>query len=315
MAGMLKKYTMNFYHFKNGKTESGLISGLAILFRREDFISEFQRLQYMTNTRFNKQADYGHCAPGFLPLLCKSLALCTLMLLTITAGPARADSMLTSPGHVEAGARLHEAPADQVPDGMEIDFPLALGIGEKGIGQLQSPSKPAAAPVRTAAPPKKTAKKLPSIPVRYRTYLGSAKDSKSKYGRHLSSRRGCQAVTLNITPIIIDEARKNGIPPLLLKGIIEVESGFNNYAVGGSGSLGLCQLMPDTARRLGVKDPFHPVQNIAGGAKYLGMLNKMYNGNIDRVIAGYNLGPGGVQYGVPSYAYGFIRKVRKCMHW
>jgi len=130
----------------------------------------------------------------------------------------------------------------------------------------------------------------------------------------MTSRGAVQYVYVNVTPIIIREAKKNGIPPLLLKGVIEVESGFNTYAVGG-GALGLCQLMPGTARNLGVNDPFNPEENIAGGARYLGNLNKMYKGDINKVLAAYNLGPGGVAYGVPGCAWGFINSVKRCMHW
>lgn len=156
--------------------------------------------------------------------------------------------------------------------------------------------------------------KYPTIGVKYKTYLGKP-GSGGKYGKKLSS-RGVRVAYINITPIIIREANKNGISPLLLKAVIQTESGYNNYARGVSGPLGLCQLMPGTARRLGVKDPFNPEQNIAGGAKLLGMLVRQF-GSIDRALAAYNLGGGAVARhgGVPASARGFVRLVKSRMKW
>lgn len=167
--------------------------------------------------------------------------------------------------------------------------------------------------VKTASVPKSpVVKKYPAIQVRYKTYIG--KKNPGKYERLLSSRGGKRIVLVNITPVIIEEAAKNKISPLLLKAIIQTESGYDNYAVGGS-ALGLCQMMPQTARSMGVRDPFNPYQNIAGGARYLGMLMRRYRGNMDLAIAAYNLGPGGVGSYVPSYAWPFVRMVKKRMRW
>jgi hypothetical protein len=164
---------------------------------------------------------------------------------------------------------------------------------------------------------KSTERKYPSIHVRYRVFTSNPKASgNSKYKKKYSSRGGhYQTVYLDVTPIIIREANKNGISPLLLKGVITTESGFNNYAVGG-GALGLCQLMPSTARNMGVRDPFNPEQNIAGGARLLGSLMKHY-GSVEKTLAAYNMGSGGVsKYGpVPGGAWGFINTVKRNMRW
>jgi hypothetical protein len=154
----------------------------------------------------------------------------------------------------------------------------------------------------------------PSIQVHYNARESGKYNSRKRKRRH-SSKKQESGDTIDITPIIVREADKNGISPTLLKAIIDVESGFNTFAVGYGGAQGLCQLIPSTARSLGVSDPFNPEQNIAGGAKYLGDLNKRFRGDTDRVLAGYNLGPGAVKSRIPRRAYRFINLVKQRMKW
>jgi len=99
-------------------------------------------------------------------------------------------------------------------------------------------------------------------------------------------------------------AQRNGLDPALLAGLIKQESGFNPNAGSPAGAQGLCQLMPGTARGLGVTDLHDPVQSIEGGAKYLAQQLKTFNGDVARALAAYNAGPGAVQRygGVPPYA-------------
>jgi soluble lytic murein transglycosylase-like protein len=109
-------------------------------------------------------------------------------------------------------------------------------------------------------------------------------------------------------------AQRHGLDPALLAGLIKQESGFNPNAGSPAGAQGLCQLMPGTARSLGVTDVHDPVQSIEGGAKYLAQQLKTFNGDIARALAAYNAGPGAVQRygGVPPYAetQNYVRAVQ-----
>jgi soluble lytic murein transglycosylase-like protein len=97
-------------------------------------------------------------------------------------------------------------------------------------------------------------------------------------------------------------ARRHGVPEDLFLRLVQQESGWNVAAVSTKGAMGLAQLMPGTARLLGV-DPRDPVQNLEGGARYL---KAQYNkfGNWPHALAAYNAGPGAVaKYrGIPPYA-------------
>ena len=103
---------------------------------------------------------------------------------------------------------------------------------------------------------------------------------------------------------VIDScAEKYNVDSELIRAMIQVESGWNTEAVSNKGAQGLMQLMPATAKGLGVTNPMDPEQNVEGGVKYLkSMLNK-YNGNIILALAAYNAGPGAVDKydGVPPY--------------
>jgi len=99
-------------------------------------------------------------------------------------------------------------------------------------------------------------------------------------------------------------AARHGLDPALLRGLIRAESGFNPNAGSPAGAQGLAQLMPATARSLGVTNPLDPVQSIEGGARYLRQQLDRFGGDERLALAAYNAGPGAVQRfgGVPPYA-------------
>jgi soluble lytic murein transglycosylase-like protein len=97
-----------------------------------------------------------------------------------------------------------------------------------------------------------------------------------------------------LVPVIDNAARTHGVDPKLVHAVIRAESGYNERAQSNKGALGLMQLIPATAERMGVKNPFDPVENIFGGTRYLSQLIRMFNGNIELALAGYNAGENAV---------------------
>jgi hypothetical protein len=116
----------------------------------------------------------------------------------------------------------------------------------------------------------------------------------------------------NIENIILEVAKKYRIDPELIHAIIGTESDYDLKAVSPKGALGLMQLMPETARELGVKNPEDPRENIEGGVKYLRNLIDRF-GDIEKALAAYNSGPANVKKydGIPPFkeTEDYIRKV------
>lgn len=113
---------------------------------------------------------------------------------------------------------------------------------------------------------------------------------------------------------INEAARKHDLDPYLIKSLIKVESDFDPNARSSKGAQGLMQLIPSTARLVGCNDSYNPKDNIMGGANYLKMMLKRFDGKLDYALAAYNAGPGNVEkyQGIPPFreTRNYVRKVK-----
>ncbi len=121
-----------------------------------------------------------------------------------------------------------------------------------------------------------------------------------------------------IDSIVRKVAKRHQIDPKLVRAIIEAESDYDPSAVSSKGAMGLMQLIPSTARRYGVGNPFDPKQNIEGGVSYLQYLLKLFGGNLPLSLAAYNAGENTVirSGGIPAIpeTEHYVREVTHLYH-
>lgn len=179
---------------------------------------------------------------------------------------------------------VHVTPARRGPASSASALaPELQGSGEGGL-----PDTAAAAELRAAA--------------------GRGRDAASEVAEALADERAHR-----YGATIRGAARLYQLPESLVRAVIHTESNYNPNAVSRTGAMGLTQLMPSTARFLGVARPFDPRQNIYGGAKFLRLLANRFGGDMVLVLAGYFSGAGAVQKygGVPPHAgvRGYVKAV------
>jgi soluble lytic murein transglycosylase-like protein len=147
----------------------------------------------------------------------------------------------------------------------------------------------------------------PAATPAFATALSSALAATPSYGAALDGGDGDYDAEID------SAAAREGVDPALVRAVISHESGFDANATSPAGAQGLMQLMPATARGLGVTNPYDPVQSIAGGTQLLRQLLDRYGGDLTKTLAAYNAGPGAVDRagGVPPYAetQAYVRNV------
>lgn len=134
--------------------------------------------------------------------------------------------------------------------------------------------------------------------------LGGTTVTFAKSRRNTNRSTSTDGVPADLARIFEEAAQRYEIDVRILVAVARRESDFRRTEVSPVGARGVMQLMPETAELVGVRDSFDARQNIFGGARYLKMLDEMFDGDLDLMLAAYNAGPGAVRKhgGIPPYS-------------
>ncbi|NLX63253.1 MAG: lytic transglycosylase domain-containing protein [Clostridiaceae bacterium] len=189
-----------------------------------------------------------------------------------------------------------------IPSGSSTDFAQELGKASAAYESAAASAEPAA-PVIDIEP-----STVRSTKTRFPLVSGSYE---SVYPR--LSQTQINELMPRIDAAINTFAKQFGLDPKLIRAVIKEESGFQPFALSTSGAMGLMQLMPETAKGLGITDAYNIEQNILGGTQYLYYQLKAFDNDLELALAAYNAGPNAVRKygGIPPYTQtqNYVRKV------
>ncbi len=229
------------------------------------------------------------------------------------------------------------AAAQSAPDKPALGIVAVRENGRTVYVNDDSPRQPAAEPARPAAPRStlaywsRTENRWVPVPAPTPWAMRAARSAAYEVSRYVAAQprartsaaakdpnydriaRGRAVTAAELDKVIDEVAARHGVDPNLVRAIIKVESNFNPAAVSRSGAMGLMQLMPDTARQLGISNAFDPKQNVDGGVRHLRTLLNNYRGDLTLTLAAYNAGEGAVNRsnGIPrnGETQNYVKKI------